>query len=356
MDDVPGGAAGVQLPPLPMADPGIRRHYLLALPDGVTAEEIEVLALSRFPSTSWQVTPGASETGRAPRPLPGLLRLSRHTTLTGPYRPGPGDAVSLGLPATTAAVFDVVTPRERGARPYPGGDRDGLKRVFPDGMPIREEERVVQWLVAVARRASGSIRLGEAATVLTPDPDALVDLTIYTATWLDPEDALAVMQRTVPRARLALDGAAWGGPAQPPAPGFLGTDALDDEERRRLHAEADAFDQAALSAPDHVDAYGAVANLGVDGRIVVEVSDEEVVPPILRGLPWTQDGAVAYSVRWVPVDVEALEQEKPPHSHRIARSRASSRLNALVRALHAVVGGEIADDDDFLVAPEDLSA
>ena len=103
------GSAPGELPALPVGDPGIRRHYLLALPDGVTADEVEVLALSRFPGATWQVPPRIAAPGSAARPSPGVLRLSRHTTLTGPYGLGPRDAVSLGLPSSTASVFDVTT-------------------------------------------------------------------------------------------------------------------------------------------------------------------------------------------------------------------------------------------------------
>ena len=354
MDAATGPFGTADLPLLPVADPGLRRHYLLALPDGVDASEIEVLALSRFPSARWQVSPGTSESGRASRPLPGVLRLSRHTTLTGPYRPGPGDAARLGLPTATASVFDVMAPRDRGARPYPGGDRDGIKRVFPEGMPNREEGRVVRWLIAVGRRVRGAIRVGDAGVVLTPDPDAAIDLTVFTDFWLDPEAALTIMQRVVPRARLSLDGTDWNGPVPVPERFRPAIDPLGDEERHRLHAEADAFDLAALSAPDQLDGYGLVADLGVDGRLALKVGDEDTLPLILDGLPWVEKGAVAYRVRWAPMDDEELELERPSLAHRVARGRTAPRVNALAKALHAVVGGEIADADDFLVAPEDL--
>jgi hypothetical protein len=357
VDDATVSPGASDLPLLPLSDAGIRQHYLLALPDGVDAAEIEVLALSRFPAATWQVPPGISRTGRASRPLPGVLRLSRHTTLTGPYRPGPGDAVGLGLPASTVSIFDVMAPRERGPQPYPGGDRDGLKRVFAAGMPIREEERVVQWLVAAARRAHGSVRTGDAGLVLIPDPEAAVDLTLYSEVWLDPDDALAATRRAVPRARLALDGTPWDGPKPVPEEFRPEIDPIGDERRRQLHAEADAYDAAALTAPDQLDGYSVVADLGVDGRLALEVGDEETVPLILRDLPWTENGAVAYRVRWDPIgdeDIE-LELERPSLAHRVARGRAAMKVNALAKALHAIIGGEIADADDFLVAPEDLA-
>ncbi|MEK8226247.1 hypothetical protein NKG05_09525 [Oerskovia sp. M15] len=80
-----------------------------------------------------------------------------------------------GLPPGTEQVFDVVCPRERGTSRSRGGDRDGIGRAYPAGLPWREEERVVVWLVEVARRLGGSIRIdadnpAAPAVVLTPDP------------------------------------------------------------------------------------------------------------------------------------------------------------------------------------------
>ncbi len=104
---------------------------MLGLPADVLVDEVETLALSRFAGARWDVAPEGTEPlvppARTARPgEPGVLRTSRHTTLTGPYA-GPGS----GVPGT-ALVFDVVCPRERGDVPYPGGgDRDGVGRAFP---------------------------------------------------------------------------------------------------------------------------------------------------------------------------------------------------------------------------------
>lgn len=151
------------LPPLPHpAGPGAAQSYqarhVLGLPADVLVDEVETLALSRFAGARWDVAPEGTEPlvppARTARPgEPGVLRTSRHTTLTGPYA-GPGS----GVPGA-ALVFDVVCPRERGDVPYPGGgDRDGVGRAFPGGLPVREEERVVAFLVAAARRLGGSVR------------------------------------------------------------------------------------------------------------------------------------------------------------------------------------------------------
>jgi hypothetical protein len=54
------------------------------------------------------------------------------------------------------------------------------------------------------------------------------------------------------------------------------------------------------------------------------------------------------------VVVDELAAERPTFEHRVARRRAASTLHAVARAVHRAVGGEIAHEADFLVAPEDL--
>jgi hypothetical protein len=374
---------------LPADDPGLRDRHILALPPDVAADEVEVLAISRFANARWEEQPqdtlqprgiigpmtaalGIRTVGSATVP-PRTLRLARLSTLNGPYRMETADAVSLGLPATSTLAYILVCPRERGDKPYPGGDRDGLKRAFPDGMPIREEERVLQWMVAAARRLGGSVRTGENGAVLTPDVDSAIDLTVLSGSWLEPAEALAVVQSVQSRARLSEPTSTWTGPA----PG-VGRDAggrpgwvaeaggrglsaalerygVDDEaERQRLIDEASAYDELMLAVPPVPEAYGVLVDLGHDGTLSVEAGVETNLPPLMRDLPWTRDGVVAYRVHWEPPFIEELEAERPSFEHRVARSRAAPLVQAVARVVHAAIGGEIADEADFLVDPEDI--
>ncbi|SDR78835.1 hypothetical protein SAMN04489860_0053 [Paraoerskovia marina] len=341
----------------------IARHqarHVLALPDDVLVDEVETLAVSRFAGARWDVAPrGAEPLTPAPRTAgagePGVLRTSRHTTLTGPYAPGPG------LPPGTTQVFEVVCPRERGEPPFPGGaDRDGLGRAFPQGLPEKEEGRATRWLVDAARRLGGSVVMdadetGRAAVVLTPDQSVTVDMTLYTDVWLEPDAALSVLQRVDRRVRLAMDADPWPGPPdgiadKPLYPG----EKMDPEFRRRLHAEAEKRDIESLENPPPLDGYGLMLDLGVDGIVAVEIGGEDAIPLLLRGLPWTVDGAVAYRIRWEPVDLIAAQDEVPTIDYRVARKRAGELVADLARTLHGVVGGEIADEAGFLVEPADL--
>lgn len=354
------------LPPLPQPDglgaaQSYQARHLLGLPADVVVDEVETLALSRFAGARWDVAPEGTEplvppARTAPPGAPGVLRTSRHTTITGPYA-GPGT----GLPPRTTLVFDVVCPRERGDVPYPGGgDRDGIGRAFPGGLPVREEERVVAFLVAAARRLGGSVRtdVGNPAgpgVVLTPDPGVAIDMTLYSDVWLDPNAALALVARLHPRTRLATEGKPYEGPPKGIAdlPLYPG-EKMDPELRRAIHAAADDVDIKALTTGAVLDGYGLIVDLGMDGLVAVEVGGEEALPLLLRGLPWTVDGAVSYRVRWEPRDLVESQQEQPSLDHQVARKRAAQVVTQVVRTLHDAVGGEIADEAEFLVDPEDL--
>jgi hypothetical protein len=353
------------LPPLP--NPGgpaaqsYQARHLIGFPADVVVDEVETLALSRFAGARWDVAPEGAEPlvppARNAGPVePGVLRTSRHSTLTGPYA-----SAGAGMPPGTEFVFDVVCPRERGEAPYPGGgDRDGIGRAFPAGLPVREEERVVAFLVAAARRLGGSVRtdVGNPAgpgVVLTPDGAVAVDMTLYSDVWLDPNAALALVARLHPRTQLATEGKSYQGPPKgitelPLYPG----EKMDPELRRRLHAAADDVDIKALTTGAVLDGYGLLADLGMDGLVAVEVGGEEQLPLLLRGLPWTTQGAVSYRVRWEPRDLVESQMEQPSLDHQIARKRAAQTVAQVTKTLYDAVGGEIADEAEFLVDPVDL--
>ena len=86
----------------------------------------------------------------------------------------------------------------------------------------------------------------------------------------------------------------------------------------------------------------------------VEVSGVEQLPLVLRGLEWAVDGAIAYQVRWTPDDLVDWQREVPSSDHRAARARAVDVVTALARAVHGAVGGEVVDQDEFLVEPDEI--
>lgn len=341
--------------PLPLDPAAADAHHLLVLPEDVAAEELDVLATSRFPHARWERLPDAVDLRGRRRVGPGLLRLTRLSTLEGPYRVPREVRGPLGLPPAGADAYLVRGPRERGTAPWPGAaDPDGLARAFPDGLPVRDEERVVAWLVDAARRLGGAVRVADSAAVLVPDPGAAVDLTVWSDVWLDPEAGLAVVRQAVPRARLDL-GEFWAGP--PDGTGTVpvpGTEDMPAAERAALHAAADERDLRALGSPDQRSAYGLLADLEPDGMLAVQVGGEADVPLVLGQVPWAGNGAIAYRVSWEPDDLADLGVERPPVGHRIARGRTAPLVAAVARAVQAAVGGEVVDAMGFVVDPADL--
>src|SRR5690554_65618 len=165
------------------ADPQGRSRHLLVLRD-TSPDDVALLARARFPAARWENTADDGVPAR-------VLRLSRHTTLLGPFAVGRSESMDLQLPAWGESAYVVRTPRERGEPPWEvGGDVDGLKRVFAAGMPVRDEGRTVEWLVAAARHLGGAVRFGDPGVVVVPDPLTHVDVTVYSGVWLEPEAAL----------------------------------------------------------------------------------------------------------------------------------------------------------------------
>ncbi len=406
------------LPPLDPDDPVVRTRHLLALPPNVLPDELEVLAVSRFGRASWEKDAPEEKprTGILPAvtaalgirkvtPAMARLRLGRRTALVGPYQLTTTSAVALGLPASADTAWLAEGPKERGEPPFPGtGDREGLARAFPEGLPIREEERVVLWLIAAARRLGGAVRVSDSSVVLTPDPDGAVDLALLTTRWPSAQEVLAQVRRAAPRARLAGDGYdhPWSfdprttGTAQP-APtrrqgrhlrdaGPLGRagqmthdlfgrhtrlrdeenraleqadggqrDAHSDERRREaLRAEVEAYEELMGGGPS--DLYGIEVDLGLDGTIEVVPEPLAEPPIVLRAAPWAAAGVTALRVRWYPHDADELYLERPSTAHRVARGRAVALVSSVTVALWDAFDGEVADESDFLIHVDDLRA
>lgn len=375
------------LPVLEPEDPRTRTHHLLALPPDVEPAELEALAVSRFGAVAWeQVETVAPRTGILPavtsafgvravgaRPAPvSRLRVARQSGLIGPYELVGG--VTLGLPAACERAWLVETPHERGEVPPAwGGDRDGLRRAFGDGLPVREEERVVRWLIAAARRVGGALRTAQDGVVLVPDPEAAVDLTLFTTSRPTPDELLALVRRVLPRAK-PPGGSGWTGPLIDRAPagrharvrpqpltGEVAAlrEALDrhgvaDEQlREHLAAEAAAYDEM-MAGRRRPTVFGVLADLDLDGFVEVVAEYLEEPPTVLREAVWATAGLVAVRVRWHAVDPEQQQLERPSALHRVARGRATPLVNAVAVRLWEDLGGEIADESEFLIHPDDL--
>jgi hypothetical protein len=330
-------------------------HHILAVPQDVTAQELAILARTR-----WR----GAEIDSA-----GRLALSKYSSLAGPSWLTASLAERIGFPAGLPWVFVVSTLRERGDLPFPGSrDATGIARAFPDGLPIREEARVANWLVAAARRLGGAVRFDHWGMVLCPQADAAIDLTVYSNLWLDPAAALNLAQSVTPAFRLATELTPWAGPAglPPMAAGLHAAHVtassvlpagpsveLTEAQRAELHERADEHDVESLSAPPMLDRYALRGDFGEGGTVWVEVSGADV-PSVLRDLAWTEFGVVGYGLRWDPADPADLLIEFPDARVRAERADAAGLLARLALAIHRATGIEILDADGFPVSPRDL--
>lgn len=316
-------------------------RHLLVLSAEVAPEEVEALALSHFDDAGWLG--------------PSTLRVTGDVQLTGPWRLDDRVRAALDLPAWAATAMLVRCPVQRG-EPVPPELRGlgGLLDAFPEGEPIGLERRVLDHLLAQARRLAGALRVSGTGTVLVPDPASAVDLTVHTTVWLQPEACARVLAPVLP------DAAFLDVPEVPDEPvDRLRVDvsphraravaALDDGERAWLHAEADALDAAVLAEPQVVDGYAHVAPVP-GGLLEVSVAGDEHTPRVLRGLPWARGGVISYEVRWRPDEPALALGARPPLALRRQREEVRALVERVAAALHAVVGGEVVDDDAFLVA------
>ena len=290
-------------------------HHLLLLAEDVDVEAIDILITSLVVGARWS-TPGSTT-------VPGVLDLLPHApgsgnraTLTGPWSAA-SFRDSLGLPdwVSTAFVLDVEPDRSSAAPEIPGG-YGPLLDAFGPRHPVELERQVLDVVYACARRLAGALRV-TTGVILEPDPASAVDLTLHSPHWLDPDALAAVLASAMPGLEL-LPGA------------------------ELVHQEG-----------HHLDGYGATWHADDRGgaHVLVEVEAAEVMAPAIRNAAWTQGGVISYLLRWI--DDDAPSQPSRASVRRRERARAAIEKAAL--ALHSAAGGEILDEDGFLVSPGQLS-
>lgn len=303
--------------------------HLLAVPRsrGAARTPVDTLARAWFADAAWTTPPGG---GGATRPMvgarfrgvvpdgvvtPGELRLAEGARVVGPFPLTPPQTQALDLAGGSAEVFalHVDDPAPRGAPVPLADDRDGLARAFAAGLPQGLELQALGWAVAAARRVGGAV-VADGRTVLTPDPASGVDLTLYSAQVLGPDDALGVLRTTVPSARVVA-----------------------------VHPRPDGLAEYVLSG-----------ETPYDGAVRLAAQRVPQVPLALGALDWREHGPHAYRVTWVPQDPYELEVERPSGLHVIARSRARVLVARLAAMLQGRLAGTLVDDGGFVVRDLDL--
>ncbi|MGI5188571.1 hypothetical protein ACQEVI_10585 [Promicromonospora sp. CA-289599] len=251
--------------------------------------------------------------------VPGVMRLGEGHVATGPFEVGEAHLAELSISAAKAEAYSVARAdglRDvRGAAPTSYGDRDGIARTFPHALPQGEELRIVQWMVAAARKSGGAV-LTDGRQPLVPDPAASVNVALYAAHVLLPGDVLPML--------------------------------------RSLIATADV--SAEQATPDGSPRYTLAGSTAYDGALVVDVERVDRVPRALGALDWRSYGPFAYRLSWAPADPYELELEQASGLHVIARARMRASLARLAVALQSRIGGILVDDGGFVTGSEELEA
>src|SRR5699024_7090551 len=123
----------------------LRSRHVLAVAEDVLAEEVESLALSRYPA--------------AVRTESDVLTLGAGVHLSGPFPLDGGAHRDLGLPPWAAGLYLLTCPPDRGA-PVPAEltGTGGLLRAFADGEVRGTERDALELLLAMGRRLGALVR------------------------------------------------------------------------------------------------------------------------------------------------------------------------------------------------------
>lgn len=291
----------------PAAPAALDGSHVLAVPRGTPVLEyarawFPAAAWSREPATAAQVAAAARPTGArfrgialaTPDPA-GVLSLDGAVEVVGPHPVEAAEAHALGLPPQPSDLY-------------------GLPAAPVAGATVPSEQ-VTGWATAVARRTGGGILPAARDRVVVPDPAAAVDLTLWSAVPLNPDDALPLVRPSLSGSRLALDA---------PPGGTLG--------------------------------FTVTATYEYDGAVEVRCARSREVPTVLATLDWREHGPWSYRVAWRPPDPMELEVPHPSQLHVIARQRVVPSIARVVATLWRTVGGTVVDAGGFLVAHAEVEA
>ncbi|WP_369370197.1 hypothetical protein AB1046_15520 [Promicromonospora sp. Populi] len=249
--------------------------------------------------------------------IPGVMRLGEEHVATGPFEVGEAHLAELQISAGNAEAYSVARGdglRDvRGAAPTSYDDRDGIARAFPHALPQGEELRIVQWMVAAARKTGGGL-LTDGRQPLIPDPSASVNLALYSAHAVLAADLLPMLRS------------------------FIATADVSAEQ----------------VTPDGSPRYTLAGSTAYDGALVVDVERVDRVPRSLGPLDWRSYGPFVYRMSWLPADPYDLELEHASGLHVIARSRMRASLARLAVTLQSRIAGILVDDGGFIATPEEL--
>ncbi|WP_099332463.1 hypothetical protein [Actinomyces minihominis] len=304
-------------------------YHLLLLPESVSPDDLEALAVSVWNEAGWQA--------------PGVLRLLENVTLEGAWSLDEQTAESLGVPADNRQAWMLRCPPQRGAKPSEEVQRfDDWARAFPGGMPVGVEQKVLEVMRRFARRLGGSVRVAGSGVIVRANSDASVSLRVLTDQWLTPQETWDILSPHIEGLNF------------PGVPGVTGG-----------------------TVPTSVEPgmpYAVMAPVSKSSQVLIGVRPETFVPRTLRWERWAKPPLVVYEIVWaapedlgprriagpgmeqrrslaatpqVPVSGPALRSRRV----RLERLRAEAIAETAAAALAtAVPNSAVIDEDGFLLA------
>ncbi|OKL46723.1 hypothetical protein [Boudabousia marimammalium] len=306
------------------------QQHLLFVPQDVTAEEIEALVVSLWDEAGWL--------------MPGILGLFDEVTLSGPWQISRQIGRELKLPNSAAWGYLIqVAPNRR--QPEAGMAvevaealyaSDHVSPLFKGELPVGDEYQVLSHLLDVAARVGGGIR-SDQGLVYEPDPDHLVDLTVYAPAWLPGKDMLSLIQRINPQARVLTD--AW---APWVNPGFARASEAPEHQLVPL-----ALGSALSSS---TSPYAIEIPLERRGAVILEADYSDVVPRALRWEEWVKEQVAVYLLTWHPSQDRTHLSSRPSRQIRMERLAATVLIEQIAAQICERTDGEAVDDAGFIVA------
>ena len=326
-----------------------REHHLFLVSEAVDPAELEALAISMWDEAGWIA--------------PGRLRLSSEAELVGPWSLDQPTRADLGTPSTLTNAWILRCPVAR-AKQQANAVMGEWAKAFPEGMPIGLEYRVLEALHRMARRLAGGMRIAGSGYVMVPDADSAVNLTVYSPRWINPEDLLQAMRERAGFEQMkdARDIV----PEAPKAPALSPAQAAHIEKlkaelgpvRKDIAskiAKAREELEAQRDKPQVVDGYALMSPIGNRSDMMIEVHAVPTPPRVLRWEPWTAGAIIEYQVRWLPGTAPTPGAGTMSRTARLERLRSTQDVEKAAGMIATLVGGNVIDEDGFLVGLEEIS-
>lgn len=282
--------------PLNVNEDTLGSHHILLLPDSVTEEDLETLALTIWNEAGW--------------PASGVLRLLEGVTLEGPWPLSDEWKEELGGPAHTSQAWLLRCHPRRGTAPSPTVmEFDEWARAFPDGMPVGIELKVLDALRRIARRLRGSIRISGSGQVITPDADSAVSVRVYGNRWIPPDKLRELLSPAIPGLRTPHP--------DPQTPGLP---------------------------------YALLAPVTPASQVLIGVRQEAYAPRALRWEMWAKSHLYVYELVWAAPDSMADLSKAPTRRGRLERRRANDLIQTAAGLIEsALPNSAVIDEDGFLL-------